>query len=360
MAIGVRHPTAELDPVAAVVVGTITPSRALGPTGLTLVGAGRGGGMSSIDIDAGTMRSWETARRLGQGAATLVSSGDAVVALPRSDDPAFITGPGIDTELGDAFSVQGFKLPGPTDGTIWVPEETTDGGLAYRLASIDGTAAASGDPARIDLAGSELIGGDGRGGLVVARGGDVFVVGVGDAERLTAGELIAIGAETAYARECDNAMSCSVVRIDRATGERTAPDPGFSPDALVPSEPDRGAALGSSVSPDGAVLLVQLRVVTTDANNVESLVDQWFFADTTSGRITAIENFQAGQPVIWNDAGTFAAVLSGPDLQVFDRAAGEIVALDAPALRGDRSDRDRPGEHRRVIRAARSWRRRSA
>ncbi|TFH17244.1 MAG: hypothetical protein E4H05_06445, partial [Acidimicrobiales bacterium] len=53
-AIGVRHPMAELDPVAAVIVDTITPSRALGPTGLTLVGAGRGGGMSNIDVDAGT------------------------------------------------------------------------------------------------------------------------------------------------------------------------------------------------------------------------------------------------------------------------------------------------------------------
>ena len=337
-AIGVRHPMAELDPVAAVVVDTITPSRSLGPTGLTLVGAGRGGGMSDIDIDAGTMRSWETARRLGQGAATLVSSGDAVVALPRSDDPAFITAPGVDTELGDAFSVQGVKLPGPIDGTIWVPEASTDDGLAYRLWSIDGTTPASGDAAtidtaRIDLPGSDLLGSDGRGELVVARSGDVFVVGVGGAERLTAGELIAIGAETAYARECDSAMNCSVVRIDRATGERTTPDPGFTPDAIVRGEPGRGAALGTSVSPDGAVLLVQLRVASSDANDVASLDDQWFFADTATGRTTAIANFQAGQPVIWNAAGTFAVVLSGPDLQVFDRTAGEMVALEAPALR---------------------------
>jgi len=333
VAIGVRHPAAELDPVATVVVGTITPSRSLGPTGLTLVGAGRGGGMSDIDIDAGTMRSWETARRLGQGEATLVSSGDAVVALPRSDDPAFITAAGVESELGDAFSVQGVKLPGPIDGTIWVPEATADDGLAYRLASIDGTTPASGDAARIDLAASDLIGGDGLGGLVVARGGDVFVVGVGDAERLTVGELIAIGAETAYARECDSAMNCSVVRIDRATGERTTPDPGFAPDAIVRGEPGRGAALGTSVSPDGAVLLVQLRVESTDANNVVSLDDEWFFADTATGRTTTITNFHAGQPVIWNAAGTFAVVLSGPDLQIFDRTAGEMVALDAPALR---------------------------
>ncbi len=334
VAIGVRHPTAELDPAAAVVVGAITPARALGPTGLTLVGAGRGGGMSNIDIDAGTMMSWETARRLGQGAATLVSSGEAVVALPQSDDPAFITTPDAETELGDAFAVQGVKLPGPFDGSIWVPEASTDGLLAYRLAAIDATSP-DGDTARFDLAGSELIGSDGRGGLVVARGGDVFVVGIGDAERLTAGELIAIDAETAFARECDSAMSCALVRIDRATGERTTPDPRFPADAIVPGEPGRGAALGTSVSPDGGVLVVQLRGVSTDPNGAPSVEDVWCFADTASGRttLTRIENYDPDQPVIWNATGTFAAVLSGPNLQVFDRAAGEMVALDAPALR---------------------------
>jgi hypothetical protein len=334
VAIGVRHPTAELDPVAAVVIGTITPSRALGPTGLTLVGAGRGGGMSTIDIDAGTMSSWETARRLGLGAATLVPSSEGIVALPRSDDPAFVTTPGVETELSDAFSVEGVKLPGPIDGSIWVPEASTDGRVAYRLTSIDATTPL-GDATRIDLAGSELIGGDGRGGLVVARGGDVFVVGVGDAERLTAGELIAIGADTAYARECDSAMSCALVHIDRATGERTTPDPRFSADAIVPGGPGRGAALGTSVSPDGTVLVVQLQGVSTDPNDVASVEDVWCFADTTSGRITLtpIENYDPDQPVIWNATGTFAAVLSGPNLQVFDRAAGEMVALGAPALR---------------------------
>ena len=54
----------------------------------------------------------------------------------------------------------------------------------------------------INLPDAELLGSDGRGGLVVARGGDVFVVGVDGTERLTSGELVAIAADTAYVREC--------------------------------------------------------------------------------------------------------------------------------------------------------------
>jgi hypothetical protein len=330
IAIGVRHPASELGPVASVVDATITPARPLGPTGLTLVGAGRAGGMSRLDIDAGTMRSWETTRRLGQDPATLLPLGDAVVVLPGSANPSFVSSPGLEDELGDAFTFAGDKFPGPTDDTVWVREQSGDPALAYRLAAIDGTRSA--DIARIDLIDDVPIGSDGRGGLVVDRGGDVFVVGAGGTERLTSGELIAIGAGAAFVRECDDAMTCSVVRIDRSTGERTAPDLGIDPQASVRGAQARGSALGSSVSPDGEVLVVQVRVTTTDPDGTASSDDEWFFVDSATGRATAISRFHATQPVVWNSAGTFAAVLAGSTVQIYDRAAGELVPLDAASL----------------------------
>ena len=193
-------PTPNSIPIVIVVTELVSAPRPLGPTGITLVGAMTGGGMTYIDIDASVAQSWAATQRLASDL-TLITSAGATLAFGDAGQAAFAFRRGVQQPLSGVFATEGVKLPGLIDGTIWVPAPelgTSRSGVAYRLVTSDGLPV---DGATIDLPEAELIGSDGHGGLVVARGGDVFVVSVDGAERLSSGELIAIAADTAYVRE---------------------------------------------------------------------------------------------------------------------------------------------------------------
>jgi hypothetical protein len=340
LAIGVRTPAAELDSTATVVTTTIGAARATNPTGLRLVAASRAGGMAFVDVDAGTMQSWETSRLLGQGpSAALLTLADSVVALPASNDPAFVVRPGTDAETSAALAVDGDKLPGPTEGTVWVPvDDPTRTHLAFRLVDVG-----SGEeqPGAIDLPNARLLGADGRGGIVVRANGDVFAVGVAGSERLTSGELLAVNASTAYVRECSDVATCTLVRVDRSTASRRdVAIAGFDVmDGVAVAGPN-GAALATSVSPDGTVFLVELAAAPDDAGGDVSGDPRYLLVDTTAGRTTVIAGFNAAQPIVWNADSTFAALLSGESthslnmaITVFDRASDTFEQLTTPPMR---------------------------
>ncbi len=326
VALGVRRPDAELEPTATVVESAAVPDRPLDATGLVLAGAGRSGGMSSIDIDAGVTSSWATSGRLGQGSGTLAAGDGSTIVLPGSDATAYATSPGTETVLGDEFSVDGPKFPGPVPGTVWIPAAETGPPTdvtAYELVRVDG--APSGDPTTsFAFSDAAVLGSDGRGGLVVTRGGTVFALGVDGAEFLTAGDLVAIGADAAYVHECADIATCDILRLDRRTGERTPVDGlgELSPIAIASHE--RGAALGTSVAPGGDVLVVE--VPSPDGR-------VWTMFDAATGALTPLTDLAIDQPVIWNDDASFAAFLAGSSLVVYDRAAQEVVAVDTVPLR---------------------------
>jgi hypothetical protein len=328
---GVRWPDAELDPTVTVVSETVSAARPLAPTGITIVGALTSGGVTYIDVDAGVAQSWATTDRLASEL-TLITSDDAILALGSADDPAFAFRQGVQEPLEAVFAARGLKLPGPVDGTIWVPAPdlgTTRGGVAYRLVTLDGMSVES-TGATIDLPEAELLGSDGRGGLVVRRAGDVFAIGVDGADRLTTGELIAIGADVTYVSKCAEIARCDLSRVDRRSGARSTTAGGFEPGRLPTAVTSLGAAFGTSVSPDGDVLLVKL---PEDSPGDAPVPATWALADTTRGRLTLIDGFDASQPVVWSADSNFAAVLADSNLFVFDRAAGELVPLSTPRLR---------------------------
>ncbi len=327
VALGVRWPDAELEPAANVVESAAVPARPLEATGLVLAAAGRAGGMSSIDLDAGVVSSWATSGRLGWDGA-LVPDAASIVALPVSDAVAYATSPDTETELGADFAVEGTKFAGPVPGTIWVPTPgivPAMSTIAYQLVRVDG--APTGDlTTSFAFPDAELLGSDGRGGLVVTRGGTVFTLGVDGANPLTTGDLVAIGADTAYVRECADIATCDILRLDRQTGERT-PVEGLgelSPVAIAPDE--RGVALGTSVAPGGDVLVVEVRSPGER---------RWAMFDTTTvtGRLPELTDLAIAQPVIWNADASFAAFLAGSSLAVYDRAAQDVVAVDTVSLR---------------------------
>jgi hypothetical protein len=62
--------------------------------------------------------------------------------------------------------------------------------------------------------------GDPAGGLLVYASGDIFDIDADNTMRLTTGEVVAIGANSAIVNDCDPQMVCDYVVIDRTTGNR--------------------------------------------------------------------------------------------------------------------------------------------
>ena len=333
-ALGVRWPDAEIEPGRVLQRVGFTPPDVGAATGITLLAAVSVGGLSVIDLDAGEMVSWELGRRLGRGPVVLLPAGEGVAVFPDRFADGFVSSPAGEHDLGELLRVEGTKLPGPTPDTVWVPAagDTRPNDVVYALYPITATTPEEAI-ASIDVVGAELLGADGNGGLAVRRGGDIFIVDGEGAQVLTSGELIAIDGATAYVRECDDLTTCSILRIDRGGGTRVALAGPFGPDSALQSvATDRGAALSTSVSPDGAVLLTRLPNVSTDADGEIEVNEAWAFADTASGQVTVVDDFDVAQPVVWAADGQFAAVLADSTLWLFDRAAGRLLALGLPSV----------------------------
>ena len=164
-------------------------------------------------------------------------------------------------------------------------------------------------PQSIGVPGGVLLGGDGRGNLVVERGGDVYIAtsagDVTDLRRLTSGELLAIGVDTAYVRECDDASACSVIRVDRVGGARiTVPELlGLLPASAIDATDPPFGLVGTGVGPGGGVFVV-------------STVDGWVLVDAATGGLTQLGSLDGGAPFVWSADGRRAVTLSGADLIV--------------------------------------------
>jgi hypothetical protein len=327
VSIGVRRPDAELPAEPPVVSTALTPQQSIGPTGLVLVTSRSGGGVGVLTVDELDLTSWRGPFSTGVPQA-VATSGDAVLVLPRAADrqPPFLTTPDTDTLLADTFTTGDRMLLGPSDDTIWVPDDDAPpDGLRYRLLRLDGSTPDDVGSAVVDLTDATLLGGDGRGALVVERRGDVFVVGADGGARLTSGELVAIGATTAYVRECASVLECALVRIDRTT-DAHVPVSGNEVvlDNLSNVDGYRGVALGSTVSPDGDVVVSSLAVLD---GGLEPAMRTVLF-DVRSGEVTFVDGLHYDeQPVVWNDASTFAALLVDSEVRVYDRAAGRTIGL---------------------------------
>ena len=216
-------------------------------------------------------------------------------------------------------------MPAPEPGT-------SPTGVAYRLVTIDGLAVESGG-ATIDLPDADLLGSDGRGGLVVRprrrrlrrrrrwrrpidhRG-----------TRRNRGRH-RLRPQVLRHRHLRRDARRSAIRSPFDNGRRVRPR-----ESLSSFEPTRSRTRHLRVArrrgPAG-----ETPVATTGSAGDTPAVDGWFLADTARGRLTFVDAFDAGQPVIWSADSNFAAVLADSTLLVFDRAAGELVPLSAPRIR---------------------------
>jgi hypothetical protein len=318
IALGVRTPDAELGPASNVTTVPITIDAAAPTvTGLDVVALTRSGLIAQVDVDAGDAQLWNGSGTVGVRDPFVFVVGDEVAVLsgrPTDEDASgYVASPAGVRSLPPDLFARSPILAGPLPATAWTSvsaEDVTDG-VDLRL--IDLASGATAVPRRsVVVRAARLLGGDGRGGVVVERGGDMYVATAnGDStglNRLTAGELLAIGPDTAFVRECDDTSQCAVLRVDRLTGVRSALEVGSILDAAlgVDRADSPAAALGSTVSPGGRLAVVRVPVAEGEPT--------WVLVDPVTGSSTRLDGFDGDAPLVWSADGAVAATVVGPDL----------------------------------------------
>lgn len=328
IALGVRTPDAELEPASNVTTVPITIDTAVPtPTDLAIVAYTRNGLVAEVDLDAGEARLWSGPQSVGIRNPSVFVVGDEVAVVsgrPTDEDASgYVAGPDGARLLPPDLVAGSPILAGPLPGTFWAPATTavTSGSLsrdavaAVEFVLLDLGRGGATEPAQsIVVPNARLLGGDGRGGVVVERGGDVYVAtATGDStglDRLTVGELLAIGPDTAVVRECDVTSQCVVLRVDRLTGARSALAPGSILDGAlgVDSAERQGAAMGSTVSPRGRLAVVRVPVAEGEP--------AWVLVDPVDGSLSWIDGFDGDVPLVWSADEDVAATVIGTDLVI--------------------------------------------
>ncbi len=292
-------------------------------TGLSLIALTSTGDVAQIDVDSGAVITTD-----GPG----IESSAPVTVFPDAAGATFVF---FDNEPSVRFvasersvleiegpSPSGPLWPGPEPDTVW---QTADGGASLALELVDAQGTALGPRIEFDAAeGDEIVGSDGRGGVVVElRLGGVFVIDASNApSRVTTGELLAINAASAYVRECDDALECGVFVVDRASGARTPVDnTGFDRAGVITK---RGVPSGQNVSPDNTIAFV------SDANDPTRCL----MIDTTASRSawTGVPCSARYGPILWTPDSVYAVWLSDGTVTIYDRSSRSVRVLNTVEL----------------------------
>ena len=164
---------------------------------------------------------------------------------------------------------------------------------------------------------------------MIARGGDIYIATPESQERLTSGELLAIGPDSAFVRECDETSSCTVFRIDRRADARVAlpPLPAFDQAVGIDVSDPPIELMGCSVAPGGDVAVVRVPATLVDGS---AATDEfaWVLTDVTNGSFFAIDGMHGKVPMVWSEDASAAATLVGFDLVVIERSSGRTVEVE--------------------------------
>lgn len=296
-------------------------------TGIRIVGYGdstTGGfnGVHRIDIDSGQIVSVDV-DRIQSSAPVFVFSDPAGISVVSYDHVDGIRLEGDSATPITVDSFHGLMLAGPQPGTAWVPQESGPLGQTtlYELfdslgQQVDGQLRVPTDSTGISASA------DGLGGVVALSNlGGAFIIDETGTERITTGELLALGPTVAIADECDDSYVCAMVSIDRASGERTV----FEPSILTASTGVSPQPVGSgqSVDPSGQVALMY-----------NSVSEGFMFADLVTGRMAPAPAPDLLSAVVWSVDGRAAVYLSEGVLNLYRRSTADVRPLPQfPELR---------------------------
>jgi hypothetical protein len=319
VAIGVRYPESELVEESVAVEDLTFSAQPAGPIGLDLVTIGRLGGMTFVDLDDAIATTWNAPTVTGRPP-RLFPNGQQVVVVAANSNSGYIASFGTAYPLADDAVPQVPLFPA-LPGEIWARNPagtaTIDQVTVYPFGGPStGTA--------LTLADGVLLGSDSAGGMVLSSGGDIYTSSGGTVTRLTSGELLAIGALTAFVRECDEFLTCKIVRVDRASGERVDIEAESALGLVSTVDFERIVSLEGSISPDAGVVLVEISLADTVDPENES---EWNLIDLVTGQAVSIPEPLEGQPTVWNADSSYAAIATDGAIVLYERATASLIEV---------------------------------
>ena len=303
-------PTTRAFPAAETTEVALNPK--LAGAAFRIVGVAGSSGTATIDVASGTMtrQDWLVGSIEPFGA--VVGDGWFAASNPSSGNVQVFTPDGRQTspDIGDPWSllwVEGTDL-------FWRPtnEPFAAGVGGYELVDL------SGDPTgpTIDGRGTWPAGVDPAGGVLTVGQGKTYSLREAGVEFVGSGELVAISADHAALRSCDEQLECGLFVLDRATGERreVPVDPGIVRGTQFFFGPQTGA-----VAPDGGALSF---FAPTD-RGIRLLV-----VDLGTGAVHELAADIGGPAGLsWSPDGRFGVFLLGTRPQLFVRETGEVEPL---------------------------------
>ena len=306
--------------VAVIVVVTAAPAKkhsaAHGPVTVTSVGHpllgvrsgwvlfGLGPGeVVRIQLAAGRITRTTVPALLSSGPVTFLAGPHQVIIRPLDFVPGYLVPDGQPARmLRAALSRGGTVLPGPRPGQVWVKDVSGQHPL-MSLVGQDGGKLGAAIP--IPASGQWPVSSDGRGYLLIHRGGHVYDARPGTRHLVTSGAVAAVGPTRWLTVACRRRHHCLDVVIDSVTGaRRVLAGPRLS--TIVPAgviSPDGSTAALFRVRAGGQATLhlLSLDSGTDHAIPVHpnqeafglgavawSPDSQWLFVVTADGRIVAV------------------------------------------------------------------------
>ncbi len=291
-------------------------------TGLSLIAMTSTGDVAQIDVDSGAVITTDGPGIESDAPVTVFpdAAGATFTFFDKASSVRFVASERSALEI-EGPSPGGFLWPGPEAGTVWQSGE----GNVVALELVDAQGTAFGPGIEFDAVdGDEVVGSDGRGGVLVelALGGVFAIDASNEPSRVTTGELLAINATAAYVRECDDALQCGVFVVDRVSGARTVVDnTGFDRAGDINS---RSVPAGQNVSPDDTIAFVR------DANDPTRCL----MIDTTASRSawTGVPCAAPYGPILWTPDSGYAVWLSEGAITIYDRSSRSVRILNTVEL----------------------------
>jgi hypothetical protein len=280
-----------------------------------LVALDQFGTLYSISIPTGVVRSIDTdsvtsnsGLVLGQESIVIISYDGGATRLAKVGQPL------SEIDVPDGI---GQVLPVPNaDEFVVVPNQTTNTRPTPLNLAADGTLTpvAEGPLTEADVWAVQFLP---TGEPVVADTGGLYVFDAsGAASRVSTGDLTAVGSNHYVVRECDDARSCGYVRIEAATGERSAVEVG-------PTSSFQGYVQLASMSPDGSAMA---SVVYGDNGPIRRIVDLSTGAAFETEPL--VGNFGYNSPErIWASDSSGVFVIDDGQIVLLDRTTGESIPI---------------------------------
>jgi hypothetical protein len=291
------------------------------PAGWELVGSGPAE-LVRLQLGEGRIIRTQLPSLQSSGPLYLVAGRDGVIVRPLDFVPSYVVPDGQPPATESALPQGGPAYPGPDENHLWIEIDAGQGSGQREMALVafDGTPTGQKVPS-ID---TFPLAGDGTGYLLFARPDGVYLARPGEMVRVTPTALVATGPTRFLTEQCDPALACHLVVIDRATGSGRPLGPypllGVGAGLRVETSPGQ-------ISPDGATAAV---TEYATASPVLHLID------LRSGRDRAVGGRVAdlyGNPdvMVWTpDSRTLFFVDPLGTLRLVDAATGQVHTIGAP------------------------------